>query len=88
MGNHLRGRAITRKLPLHRGVFSYSRIPTDGGGVMFRLFRRDMRRVLHAESLPFHPDCTRKLIADTLRKARRRLRDQVDEVDLKLMGVS
>lgn len=67
----------TRKLPAHRGSFSYARIPM-GGGVTYRLFRRDMRRALHAELCPFHPDCDRRLIAQQLRTARRRLRETVD----------
>lgn len=80
-------RPFTRKLPAHRGTFSYARIPTEAGGVMYRLFRRDQRRVLHAELLPFHPSCTRQLIAETLRVARHRLRNTVDEIDLEIMGV-
>lgn len=79
--------AYTPKLPAHRGCFSYARIPQAGGGVVYRLFRRDMNRVLHAELLPFHRDCTRQLIAETLRVARHRLRNTVDEIDLELMGV-
>ena len=78
---------ITRKLPAHRGVFSYARIPVSGG-VVYRLFRRDQDHVLHAELLSFHPDCERRLIARDLRKARRRLRDRVDEIDLRIMGVA
>lgn len=78
---------FARKLPAHRGVFSYSRIPLDGGGVAYRLFRRDMRRVLHAELKTFHPDCTRGFIARELNIARHQLRNSVDDVDLALMGV-
>ena len=77
----------TRKLPAHRGTFSYARIPMDGG-VTYRLFRRDMSRALHAELCPFHPDCDRRVIAQQLRKARRRLRETVDEIDLEIMGVT
>lgn len=80
-------RAPTRKLPSHRGAFSYSRIPLDGGTVIYRLFRRDARGALHARTLPFAPACARHLIAGTLRTARHALRDQVDEIDLALMGV-
>ena len=79
--------SYTRKLPAHRSTFSYARIPTDGGGVTYRLFRRDMRRALHAELCPFHSDCDRRLIAQQLRTARRRLRETVDEIDLEIMGV-
>lgn len=80
-------RSRTRKLPSHRGAFSYSRIPLEGGTVIYRLFRRDMQGALHARTLPFHPGCARRLIAGTLRTARHQLRDQVDEIDLALMGV-
>lgn len=79
---------IQRKLPSHRGCFSYARIPQEGGGVIYRLYRRDLNRVLHAELLPFHPDCSRRQIARYLRQARHRLRDRVDEIDLRIMGVS
>jgi hypothetical protein len=78
----------SRKLPQHRGVFSYARIPTDGGGVVYRLFRRDMKRVLHCEMRVFHPDYPRAARARDLNKARHQLRDLVDDIDLKLLGVS
>jgi hypothetical protein len=81
-------RSFTRKLPAHRGTFSYARIPQDGGGVTYRLFRRDMRRALHAELCTFHPDCDRRLIAQHLRTARRQLRDTVDEIDLEFLGAT
>lgn len=79
-------RPYTRKLPAHRGTFSYARIPMDGG-VTYRLFRRDMRRALHARLLNFHPECDRQRIARELRIERRRLRETVDEIDLEIMGV-
>lgn len=81
-------RTITRKLPAHRGVFSYARIPTFGGGITYRLFRRDLKNVLHADMRNFHPDCSRRLIARDLRTARNQLRDQVDEIDLQILGVT
>jgi len=81
-------RHLTRKPPAPRGSFSYARIPLLGGGVAYRLFRRDQRRVLHAELLPFHPDCDRRTIARDLHAARHRLRNTVDEIDLEIMGVT
>lgn len=81
-------RTTTRKLPAHRGVFSYARIPLEGGTVAYRLFRRDLRRVLHAELKTFHPDCSRSFIARELNIARHQLRNTVDEIDLALMGVT
>lgn len=80
----------TRKLPAHRGCFSYARVPLDGGGVVYRLFRRDQNRVLHAEMLTFHSDgeCCRCVVARRLREARHRLRDTVDDIDLEIMGLT
>lgn len=79
---------LTRKLPAHKGCFSFARIPMDGSGVTYRLFRRDLRRVLHAEMKNFHPDCTRGYIARELNIARHQLRNTVDEIDLEIMGVT
>lgn len=81
-------KTTTRKLPAHKGVFSYARIPMDGGGVAYRLFRRDMRRALHARLLNFHPECDRQRIARELRIERHSLRNMVDEIDLEIMGVT
>jgi hypothetical protein len=78
----------SRKLPQHRGVFSYARIPMDGGGTVYRLFRRDMKRVLHCEMRVFHPDYPRASRARELNAARHQLRNLVDDIDLKLLGVS
>lgn len=78
----------SRRKPRRRDAFCWARIPQVGGGVTYRLFRRDLRRAVHAELLPFHPDCTRQLIAKTLRAARHRLRNTVDDIDLHLMGVT
>lgn len=80
-------RSTTRKLPAHRGAFSYARIPLDGGAVAYRLFRRDMRGALHAEFRNFHPDRRRGDIARELNIARHQLRNTVDEIDLQIMGV-
>lgn len=52
-----------------------------------RQFRRDMRRALHEELCNFKPECDRRLIAQNLCTARRRLRETVDEIDLEIMGV-
>lgn len=81
-------RPVTRKLPAHRGGFSYSRIPVAGGSVVYRLFRRDQRNALHCEQRVFHPDYPRAAMARDLNRARHKLRNVVDEVDLKFMGVT
>lgn len=77
-----------RKLPAHKGVFSYVRIPLADGAIAYRLFRRDLRRVLHAQLKTFHPDCSRSFIARELNIARHQLRDSVDEIDMEIMGVT
>lgn len=77
----------TRKLPSHRGAFSFARIPVQGGGVIYRLFRRDMHRVLHCEMRNFHPDYPRQSAARDLNESRHRLRNLVDGIDLKFLGV-
>lgn len=81
-------RRFTRKLPAHHGVFSYARIPLAGGIAAYRLFRRDLKRALHAETRNFHSDCARPYIASELNFARRQLRNTVDEIDLAFMGVT
>lgn len=78
----------TRKLPAHKGVFSYSRIPMDGGAVVYRLFRRDLTRRVHAVQCNFHPDCKRADMAQELNIARHQLRNTVDDIDLEIMGVT
>jgi hypothetical protein len=81
--------AFTRKRPTGRGSFSWGREPAqDGAVVIYRLFRRDMRRALHAELHTFGRDWDRRAIAARLRQMRHRLRDRVDEIDLHLMGVT
>lgn len=81
-------RPFTRKLPAHCGSFSYARIPQAGGVVVYRLFRRDMRRALHVEICKFTPNVWRPTMARVLRAARHRLRNTVDEIDLQIMGVT
>ncbi len=81
MGNHLRGRT-----PKKTAGFSWGRVVTDGA-VAYRLFRRDQRGALHWFLRTFE-GTDRAAMADELKRARRLLRDQVDEVDLKFMGVT
>lgn len=81
---------LTRRMPTKRDGFSWARIPQDSGGVLYRLYRRDMRGVLHVELLPFSSDweCCRCVVARRLREARHRLRDTVDDIDLEIMGLT
>lgn len=88
MGNHLRGRA-----PKKTGGFSWGRFVAPDGSVIYRLFRRDQRGALHyfmrvytAEELADDPRI-RTRIAHEIHRARHALRNQVDTVDLALMGV-
>ena len=55
---------------------------------VYRLFRRDQSGRLHCEMRVFHPDYPRRLMAQKLNRARHQLRNQVDEIDLAIMGVT
>lgn len=81
-------RRVTRKDPKKNPGFSWGRFPMgDTGVVAYRLFRRDCRGALHLRSIDLRPGDSRCAIASSLRRARRTLRDQVDEIDLAAMGV-
>lgn len=58
---------------------------TESGLVTWRLFRRDRRRLVHQFTVQLGISADASFAARQLRIAKRRLRDQVDEVDLKLM---
>jgi hypothetical protein len=80
---------ITRKTPAKSDGFSWGRFPMgDTGVVAYRLFRRDCRGALHTLSVDMRAGDERSAIAASLRRARRSLRDQVDEIDLEAMGVA
>lgn len=82
-------RHFTRRMPKKNGGFSWGRFPMgDGGPVCYRLFRRDYRGALHIASLTFGRSLDRRHIAYDLRRARHALRDRVDEIDLRAMGVA
>ncbi len=80
-------RHFTRRMPRNRNGFCWARIPQDGGGVLYRLYRRDMRRAVHAVLRNFPGDALRGEMASELNIARHQLRNAVDEIDLALMGV-
>lgn len=68
--------------------FSWGCVPSLAGGVTYRLFRRDMKGALHVEMRRFEPDhVERHDVARKLNAMRHSLRDRVDELDLKFMGV-
>jgi len=79
---HLRGRA-----PKKTAGFCWGRVVRDGT-VTYRLFRRDQRGALHMKQITPRSEWSRAAIATELNRARQALRDQVDTVDLELMGVT
>ena len=81
-------RHIERRAPKETLGFAWGRFPTvDGSAITWRLYRRDHRRALHMHAETFFAQEDRAVIARHLR-ARRHLRDQVDEIDLVAMGLA
>jgi hypothetical protein len=74
--------------PKKTGGFSWGRSVSAEGLVIWRLFRRDQRGSLHWRQLIPHHSWSRREIATELNRARHELRDQVDDLDLALMGVT
>lgn len=82
-------RQIARRAPKETLGFAWGRFPTtDGSAVTWRLYRRDHRRALPMHVLTFFAQDDRAMIAGYLRRARRYLRDKVDDIDLLAMGVT
>ena len=81
-------------MPSHRhprkvSGFTWSRVPGAAGAVTYRLFRRDLRGALHCAILRFEADKQdHQAMAAALRRKRHQLRDQVDTIDLHLLGVT
>lgn len=75
------------KLPQKRVGFSWGR-RAEGGVVRWTLFRRDYRLAVHQSVLVFGESADPWTVARQLRAAKRRLRDQVDEIDLAAQGVT
>jgi len=86
--SHLRIRA-----PKKMSGFCWGRTHSLDNGICYRLFRRDQRGALHyfIRSYSFdelaNDPRIRTRIAHEIHQARRALREQVDTVDLALMGV-
>lgn len=81
-------RALCHKRPNPGTRFSWGRVVGGGGAITYRLFRRDVKGALHVEMKRFEPDhFERADIAPILKAMRHALRDRVDELDLKFMGV-
>lgn len=67
--------------------FTWSKI--DGDGVVtYRLFRRSLHRRVHMHTDTFPTTMPKGEIARRLKAMRRRLLDEVDEVDLRYLGLS
>ncbi|WP_288469598.1 hypothetical protein [uncultured Stenotrophomonas sp.] len=82
-------RHIERRAPKETLGFAWGRFPTvDGSAITWRLYRRDHRRALHMHAETFFAQEDRAVIDRHLRRARRHLRDQVDEIDLVAMGLA
>ncbi|GAB3054366.1 hypothetical protein [Stenotrophomonas tumulicola] len=82
-------RHATRRTPKETLGFSWGRFPTEDGSVItYRLYRRDHRRAVHMHVLSVFTNGDRDTAAAHLRKARKFLRDKVDEIDLASMGVA
>lgn len=68
--------------------FSWGRSVSADGLVTWRLFRRDQRGALHMKLIVARTEWSRTAIALEINRARHSLRDQVDDLDLALMGVT
>jgi hypothetical protein len=73
--------------PKKTAGFSWGRSIAADGSTIWRLFRRDQRGSLHWRQLIPNQEWSLSKTATELNRARHLLRDQVDEIDLKLMGV-
>ncbi len=79
------------KRPVEPRWSNWSRVP-DADGCMYRLFRRegqpdDVRGPVHARMVYVHKSDPACISARRLRMAYRELREEVDEIDLAMMGV-
>lgn len=78
-------RHATRRAPKARLGFAWGRFPTEDGSVItYRLYRRAVH--MHVVSFFVHGDA--RTAAAILRRARKFLRDKVDEIDLVAMGLA
>lgn len=80
-------RPYTHKQPTTCRRFSWGRIPHESG-CTWRLFRRDIDGRVYMSGLDFRAGTSRAVIAGDLLKARHRLRDRVDEIDLAALGLA
>lgn len=81
-------RHMRRKAPRKTRGFSWARLPDAGRElVTWRLHRGDATGRLYSEMRTFPASHQRPAIARALRAARHQLRDRVDEISLRQLGV-
>ena len=86
MADHNR---FTRRAPKRNQGLSWGRIPTPSGlSVEYRLWRRDHTGTVHLNRQVFLTETNPAEIARALRLAKRKLHDDVDQIDLEAMGVA
>ena len=74
---------FTRRAPKRNWGLSWGRIPTPSGeSVEYRLWRRDHTGMVHLNRQVFLTETNPSDIARALRQAKRKLRDDVDEIGL------
>ena len=79
---------FTRRAPKRKWGLSWGRHPTPSGeSVEYRLWRRDHTGTVHLNRQVFLTETNPSDIARALRQAKRKLRDDVDEIDLEAMEV-
>ncbi|MFC4526361.1 hypothetical protein ISN76_13185 [Dyella halodurans] len=83
------GGRIAHRPPRKVAGFTWSRVPGLGESVTYRLFRRDLNGTLHVEMKRFDPaNFERCQVATEVNQLRHKLRDRVDALDLKFLGVT
>lgn len=80
------GRHMARKAPRKTRGFAWGRLSGDEV-VVYRLTRGDVHGRLFLEQRAFSLGCERSVIARVVNAARHRLRDTVDDVILRQLGV-
>lgn len=79
-------RHLQRRPPRKTRGFAWARL-VDDEGVVYRLTRADESGRLHMEQRGFSKACERAVIARVVCTARNRLRDTVDEIVLRQLGL-
>lgn len=77
---------MNNRSPRNKNRFCYMR-EVMNGVVRYRLFRRDMTGRTHHKSCVFYDGMDKRQMAEILNQERHALRNRVDDIDLKSMGV-